>query len=547
LRRFHADRLRRRRHLAAAQGRLRRRAAVQTEPARVFEGAKTLTYDVAVVGGGHNGLVAAAYCARAGLSTVLLERQTVLGGATRTAEVWPGYRVSVASYVCSLLDPRVIADLDLAAHGFAAYRKDPGSFTPLTDGRSLLLGADDAANAREVAAFDPRDVAGLAAFEREATRLGALLFGSFADAAPSFATFDDATQRTLLGSAAALVERYVRTPVLQATLATDGLIGTAAGPRDAGTAYVLSHHYAGRALGAQGAWGFVRGGMGALADAIAAAARAAGATLRADADVAHIRVRDGRAEAVELASGERIAARRILVGAAPQTLFLSLLDPADAPPSLRRRAEGWHANGMAFKLNLALGGVPAFTARPGTGLGPHHRATIHVAPSIDYLQRAFADTRSGISRAPMLECFMQTPTEPGLAPPGKHVMSIFAQYFPYRRADRAWTAEDREQIADCIIATLAQYAPNLPARIENRQMLAAPDLQAMFGLPGGHIFHGELLPDQIYEYRFPVRTGVAGLYLCGSGTHPGGCVSGFPGRRGAAAAIADARLAMASA
>jgi phytoene dehydrogenase-like protein len=501
------------------------------------------TYDVAVVGGGHNGLVAAAYCAQAGLRTILLERQSVLGGATLTEEVWPGYRVSVASYVCSLLDPRVIADLDLRAHGFAAYRKDPASFTPLADGRSLLLGSDDAANAREVAAFDPRDVAGLAAFEREATRLGALLAESFADPAPSLAKFDEATQTTLLGSAAALVEKFVRTPVLQATLATDGLIGTAAGPRDPGTAYVLAHHYAGHAMGAQGAWGFVRGGMGALAQAIAGAARTAGATLRTDADVAHIHVRNGRAETVELSSGERISARAILVGAAPQTLFLKLLDPSDAPPALHRRALNWRANGMAFKLNLALGGVPDFTARPSSELAPHHRATIHVAPSIAYLQRAFDDTRTGISRDPMLECFMQTPTEPELAPPGKHVMSIFAQYFPYERADRAWTTADRTLIADRIVSTLAQYAPNLPALIEARQTLAAPDLETRIGLPGGQIFHGELLPDQIYEFRFPMRAGIPGLYLCGSGTHPGGCVSGFPGRRAAAAAIADARVA----
>jgi phytoene dehydrogenase-like protein len=498
-------------------------------------------YDVAVAGGGHNGLVAAAYCARAGLRTILLEQRDVLGGATLTAEVWPGYRVSVAAYVCSLLDPRIIADLDLRAHGLAVYRKDPASFTPLADGRSLLLRADDAANAREVAAFEPADVAGLAAFDREAKRLGSLLFDSFDDPAPSLAAFDEATQATLLGSAAALVERYVRAPVLQATLATDGLIGTAAGPCDPGTAYVLAHHYAGRALGAQGAWGFVRGGMGALASALASAARAVGATLRTGAEVAHIGVNDGRAHTLELSSGERIEAGAILVGAAPQTLFLRLLDAADAPPPLRRRAQNWRANGMAFKLNLALGGLPNFTARPSATLAPHHRATIHVAPSIDYLQRAFDDTRTGFSREPMLECFMQTPTEPELAPPGKHVMSIFAQYFPYDRADRTWTSEDRALVADRIVATLAQYTPNLPTLIEDRQMLAAPDLEALIGLPGGQIFHGELLPDQIYEHRFPVRTGVAGLYLCGSGTHPGGCVSGFPGRRAAEAAIADAR------
>lgn len=497
-------------------------------------------YDVAIVGGGHNGLVAAAYCARAGLRTILLERRPVIGGATLSEEVWPGYTVSVASYVCSLFDPQIVADLDLHTHGYAAYRKDPASFTPLQDGRSLLLGSDDASNAREISAFDERDVAGFAAFDAEATRLGSLLFESFGDAQPSFANFDDATQATLRGSAADLVERYVRTPVLQATLATDGLIGTGAGPRDPGTAYVLAHHYAGRALGAQGAWGFVRGGMGALAQAIARAAHSAGAELRGDAAVERIHLRDGRASTLELRDGSRIDATAILINAAPQIAFLELLDRADIPDALYERAVNWKSNGMACKLNLALGELPNFLTRPGTSAQAHHRATIHVAPTIDYLQAAFDDTRTGISREPMLECFMQTPTDPTLAPPGKHILSIFAQYFPHERKDRAWTLADRDEIADRIVATLARYAPNLPEAVEHRQMLAPPDLAELIGLPGGHIFHGELLPDQIYENRFPVQSGIEGLYLGGSGTHPGGCVTGFPGRRAARSVIADA-------
>jgi phytoene dehydrogenase-like protein len=497
-------------------------------------------YAVAIVGGGHNALVAAAYCARAGLRTIVLERRDVIGGATLSEATWPGYTVSVASYVCSLLDPRVIADLDLASFGYAAYRKDPASFTPLDDGRSLLLGMDDLANAREIGAFDERDIAGMAAFEREATRLGALLFDSFADPAPSFDRFDAATQATLCGSAAEFVERFVRTPVLQATLATDGIIGTARGPRDPGTAYVLAHHYAGRALGAHGAWGFVRGGMGAVSGAIAAAARAAGAELRANAPVERIALRDGRAARLEVRDGTTIDADAILVGADPQTTFLRLLDRADVPPALYTKAVNWQANGVSFKLNLALGELPDFLARPGTSPQPHHRATIHVAPSIGYLQTAFSDAqRLGISREPMLECFMQTPTDPSLAPAGKHILSVFAQYFPYARTDRAWLPDDRATIADLIIATLARYAPNIPSAIEHRQMLAPPDLETIIGLPGGHIFHGELLPGQIYEQRFPLRTGIEGLYLCGSGTHPGGCVSGFPGRRAASAVIAD--------
>jgi phytoene dehydrogenase-like protein len=497
-------------------------------------------YAVAVVGGGHNGLVAAAYCARAGLRTVLLERRDVVGGATLSEATWPGYTVSVAAYVCSLLDPQIVADLELCAHGYDAYRKDPASFTPLADGRSLLLGRDDQANAREVAAFDERDVAGLRAFEREATRLGARLFESFDDPDPSFDAFDAATQAALRGSAAELVERYVRTPVLQATLATDGVIGTARGPRDPGTAYVLAHHYAGRALGSQGAWGFVRGGMGAVSAAIAASARGHGAEVRAATPVEHIAVRDGRASRIELRDGSVVEADAILVSADPQTTFLRLLARGDVPPALFAKAETWETNGVACKLNLALGELPNFSVRPGTAPQPHHRATIHVAPSLDYLQTAYTDAQTyGVSREPMLECFMQTPTDPSLAPAGKHILSVFAQYFPYARTDRPWLEADRETIADLIVATLARYAPNVPDAIEHRQMLTPPDLEAILGLPGGHIFHGELLPGQIYEQRFPLRTGIDGLYLCGSGTHPGGCVSGFPGRRAATAVIQD--------
>lgn len=472
----------------------------------------------------------------------MLERRDVLGGAAVTEPVWPGYQVSLASYVCSLLDPQVVADLDLTAYGYHAYRKEPASFTPLADGRSLLLGSDDATNAREIAAFDRRDVAGFAAFDEEALRLGAALFDSFADEEPSFARFDAATRATLEGPVADLVEHYVQTPVLQATLATDGLIGTGAGPRAAGTAYVLAHHYAGRALGVQGAWGFVRGGMGAISQAAAAAARVAGATLRTGAAVERIGLHDGRAARIELRDGTAITAGAILVNADPKTLFLRLLAANDVPPALHARAEAWRSNGMSLKINLALGELPDFRARPGTHEQPHHRATIHVAPSIAFLQQAYDDAQAlGTSREPMLECFMQTPTDPSLAPPGKHILSIFAQYFPYDRTDRPWAAADRDAIADRIVAQLAAYAPNLPAAIEQRQILAPPDLEATLGLTGGHIFHGELLPDQIYERRFGVRAGIDGLYLCGSGTHPGGCVSGFPGRRAAAAVIADAR------
>ena len=339
----------------------------------------------------------------------------------------------------------------------------------------------------------------------------------------------------------------MRTPVLQATLATDGLIGTAAGPRDPGTAYVLAHHYAGRALGAQGAWGFVRGGMGAVSAAAAAAARAAGATLRTGSAVARIGVRDGRAAHIELRDGTTISAAAILVNADPKTLFLRLLERGDVPPELLARATAWRSNGVSVKINLALGELPGFPRPAG-----YARAA---APPRDDPRRTVARLLAG---AP-------TTTRSASASRASRCSSASCKRRPIRRShrrentssrssrstsrttgrDRPWEPGDRDAIADRVVAQLAAYAPNLPGAIEHRQVLAPPDLEATLGLAGGHIFHGELLPGQIYERRFGVRTGIDGLYLCGSGTHPGGCVSGFPGRRAAAAAIADARRTVA--
>jgi phytoene dehydrogenase-like protein len=469
----------------------------------------------------------------------VFERSERIGGAAVSEPAWPGYTVSSGAYVCGLLDPRIIDDLDLAAHGYHAYLKEPASFTPLLDGRSLLLGSDPADNAREIEAFDRGDVEGYASFDRVATALGSKLAAEFVRQEPRFDRLDAQTRRRLCGSAAEIVEAQVRTPVLAATLATDGIIGTGAGPRDPGTGYVLAHHYAGRALGKQGTWGYVRGGMGAVSNAIASAAQAAGATIRTRAPVVTLLVRDGRAAGVELDGGERVQAGCVLSGADPKTTFLQLVPTGTLEADFLARVREWRCAGVSFKLNLALGELPNFTARPGAGPLPHHRATIHVAPSIDYLQTAFEDSRSGFPRRPMLECFMQTPTDPTLAPPGKHILSIFAQYFPYEPAHGRWDGRKSDEAVASIIETLSAYAPNVAGAIEAVQALAPPDLEARFGLWGGHIFHGELLPGQIFEDRFAVRTPVKDLYLCGSGTHPGGCVSGVPGRRAARAVLQD--------
>ncbi len=499
------------------------------------------TYDVAVVGGGHNGLTCAALLAKAGLSVAVFERSERIGGAAISEAIWNGYTVSSASYVCTLLDPWLIAELSLESHGYSAYRKDPATFNVLGDGRSLLLGSDDAANAREIAAFDKEDVRGFAEVDGAIRDLGSRLFETFSDDEPSFEQFPVSVRRALNGSAADLVERYVNTPILQAAIATDGIIGTNAGPRDPGTGYVLAHHFAGRALGVQGAWGFVRGGMGSISNALAAAARSYGANIYADSPVKSIVVVDGAARGVVLSDGREVRSRAVACNPHPYVTFSQLVGESHFEPEFRRKVRDWKTTGVAFKLNLALGELPNFKCRPGTQPQPHHRATIHVAPSIDYLQEAFEDSRNGgISRQPMLECFMQTPTDPSLAPPGKHILSIFAQYYPYDRRD-GWTAAQREAVADRIVYLLGQYAPNLPGAIEARQILSPMDLENKFGLRGGHIFHGELLPGQIYERRFATRTPLRGLYLCGSGAHPGGCVSGFPGKRAAKAILADVR------
>ena len=499
-----------------------------------------MKYDALVIGAGHNGLVAAAYLAHAGMRVCVLERSDVIGGATVSEAVWPGWTVSAASYVCSLLHPPIVADLDLPSHGYSIYRKCAASFTPLPDGRSLLLTRDEAENAIEIARFSKRDVAGHAAFADEVCRLGSAVFDSFERERPSLADFEGPTRAAFEGSAADLVERYVETPVLQAEMVNDGLIGTYAGPRTPGTGYVLAHHNAGRAIGVQGAWGFVRGGMGAVARAIACAARAAGAEIKARSPVARIDVKDGAARGVTLQDGTQIGGHAVLCNADPKTTFLQLAPAKTFDEAFERKVRDWKCVGVSLKVNFALGELPDYTARPGKNPQPHHGATIHVAPDIDYLQTAYEDARTGsVSRRPLIECYMQSPSDPTVAPAGKHLLSVFAQYFPYDRHDGPWTDAQREAAADVIVDELAKVAPNLPSAIEGRQILAPTDLERRFGLHGGHIFHGELLPGQIFEGRFDTRTPLRGLYLCGSGTHPGGCVTGVPGLRAARAAVAD--------
>lgn len=522
------------------------------------------SYDVVIIGGGHNGLVTAAYLARSGLRVLVLERRPVLGGACVTEELWPGYKISTAAYLCGLLVPRVIHDLELERFGYEILPKDPAFFSPFPDGRSLFVWRDDRKTAEEIARFSRRDAERYplyeAFLERLATFVEPWLLRTPPDAVrrrwedlPGLARLAwDALRfprrdlvpalRMATRSARDFLDGWFESPELKGSLATDGVIGARGGPSTPGTAYVLFHHCMGQAAGKRGLWGFVRGGMGTIAQALAAAARRYGAEIRAEAEVARILVRDGRAEGVVLHSGDEIRAPIVASSADPKVTFLRLVSSIDE--EFRREVEAIRTEGVAMKINLALDGLPDFTAFPGRSPGPQHRATIHIGPTMDYIDRAWQDAQAGEpSAAPFLEVTLPTTYDPALAPPGKHVMNIFVQYTPYRLASGHWDRL-KEDYADRVIDTLAAYAPNIKDIILHRQVVSPLDLERDFALTGGDIFHGEMTPDRLFfmrpvpgwaDYRSPVR----GLYLCGAGAHPGGGVMGAPGYNAAREILRD--------
>ena len=537
-----------------------------------------MRYHAIVIGGGHNGLTAAAYLARAGRKVLVLERRHVLGGAAVTEEIFPGFKFSVCSYVVSLLRPEIIRDLDLPRHGLEILPLD-GTFTPMPNGDYLWRVNDHAKTHREIARHSKLDAEAydeygkamveMARFVKpilnmtppdpmslDPRELRKLLFlGNRFRALPDGDRYNQVQLMTM--SAIDFLDQWFETDVLKATMSASGIIGTFQGVRSPGTAYVLLHHYMGEIDGAFRSWGFARGGTGAISNAIAAAAREAGVEIRTETPVARINVKNGQASGVVLANGDELSADMVLSSVDPNLTFLTFMDadrdlPADFVEEIRR----YKYRGSSGKVNLALDALPNFSCMPGDG--PHLRGAISISPGVDYMERAYDQAKYGeFSRRPYMDMVIPTLTDPSVAPPGKHILSCFVQYAPYHLKSRPEGPRDepgnepararlqpcdwdgqREAFGDTVIDTIAEYAPNIRDIILHRQVLTPLDLERDFGLTEGNIFQGELSLEQLFfarpvpgwaQYKTPIRN----LWMCGSATHPGGGIMGAPGRNAA--------------
>ena len=511
-------------------------------------------YDVIVIGGGHNGLVNAAYLAKAGKKVVVLERRHVLGGAAVTEEIIPGFLFSECSYVVSLLRPEIIRELDLPRHGLEILPLD-GTFSPMPSGDYLWRVNDHAKSIRDIRRHSRLDAEAYDEFSKMMTPMCRFVKPMLSMIPPDPTTLNPKDLKQLhflmqrfrelssderytlvqlmTMSSADFLDQWFETDVLKATMSASGIIGTFLGIRSPGTAYVLLHHYMGEIDGAFRSWGFSRGGTGAISNAIADAAREAGVEIRTKAPVGKILVKNGRACGVALQSGEELSANIVSSSVDPHLTFEKFLEPSELPGDFLEGVQRYKFRGSSGKVNLALDALPNFKCLPGPGA--HLRGAVSISPSMEYMERAYDDAKYGhFSRRPYIDMVIPSLTDPSVAPPGKHVLSCFVQYAPYKLAQGTWD-EQKEAFGDNVINTIAEYAPNIKDIIVGRQVLTPLDLEREFGLTQGNIFQGELSLEQLFFLR-PVagwayyRTPIRNLYMCGSATHPGGGIMGANGR-----------------
>lgn len=508
-----------------------------------------MSYDVVIVGAGHNGLVAACYLAEAQLKVLVLESAAQVGGAAVTEELIPGFKLSTASYSFSLFRPDIFKDLSLGEHGLSFYPKQPQMFVPLLDGRHFFIWRQTERTIEELSKISKHDADAYPrynAFWDEAIALLRPMFES--DDPPRLSEVEqnlrskgreDVWRLAVVGSVADTVSEFFESDEVRGAFATQGLIGTALGPRDPGTAWVMAFHYMGGELnGADGTWAYVRGGMGSVTTALLAAATSRGVEVRTGCTVKAIVTEASGVRGVLLEDGELIAADTVLSNLEPKRTA-GLIDEHVLPDDLAQKLRDWKTPGSAMKMNVALSALPDFSCLPGSAPGPQHCGTIEIAPSIDHIETAWRDASGGaVSRHPFMEVFMQSATDPTLVEGEGHVLSAFAQYAPAEASATEWEAM-REDASNAIIETIAAYAPNFKELILASEVLGPADLEARFGLTGGNIFHGEITPEQSFGERFPYRWPVKGLYLCGSGASPGGGVMGAPGRNCARIVLND--------
>jgi phytoene dehydrogenase-like protein len=527
--------------------------------------------DALIIGGGHNGLVCAAYLAAAGLKVTVLERRAVVGGAAVTEEFYPGFRNSVAAYTVSLLNPKVIRDLDLAGRGLRVVERRCANFLPTADGRYLLTG--EGRTQSEVARFSARDAARLPEYGERLEAIADVLRdlalttppnaleGSWRTALPELVRaarvggrlrrLDMSSRRELLAlfamPAGDYLDNWFESDPIKAVYGFDGIVGNYASPYTAGSAYVLLHHVFGEVNGKRGVWGHAIGGMGAITQAMAQAATARGALIRVATPVREVLVEGDRAVGVLTESGESLRAAAVISNLNPKLLYLDMFAPQALPPEFREHISHWRCGSGTFRMNVALSELPDFSCLPGRTPADHHTAGIILAPTLAYMERAYFDARThGWSRAPIIELVIPSTLDDTLAPPGRHVASLFCQHVAPQLPDgQSWDAH-REAVADLMIDTVNAYAPNFKASVLGRQIMSPLDLERTFGLIGGDISHGTLSLDQLFcarpmlgygNYRGPLQ----GLYMCGAGTHPGGGVTGAPGHNAAREILSDFR------